>query len=259
MKRVQFFLSFLAGGWLASSVALAKTRWSQTSLRLIRPGGCLTDGCMFIPRMICQMPRIGTWWTGACSHCGLGGVERSRFNFPRKRFCLGEPLGMGAGLRRIQGKVLPFPARGPHENWGGSRGDPEGPFKDAIGKPLIDNAVLPEARAEPIDPAVLQDDDGQTYLYFGCRKPEVVKLRPSLTGLDGSLQTVSLLDAQEKSIPLAGPGKDPVLPEGYGEAPFVFKRSGKYYFVYSDGWARPPRRFMASAITRWDHSPMRAG
>jgi beta-xylosidase len=114
---------------------------------------------------------------------------------------------------------------------------PEGPFKDAIGKPLIDNAVLPDAGPEPIDPALLQDDDGQTYLYFGCRKPEVVRLRPSLTELAGSLHTVSILDAHGTPVPLAAPGKDPILPEGYGEAPFVFKRAGKYYFVYSNGWA----------------------
>jgi hypothetical protein len=85
-----------------------------------------------------------------------------------------------------------------------------------------------------------------------------VKLRPSLTELAGDLQTVSFLDAQGKPVPLAAPGKDPVLPEGYGEAPFVFKRAGKYYFVYSDGWAPSPRRFMPSAITRWDRSPMPA-
>jgi len=114
---------------------------------------------------------------------------------------------------------------------------PEGPFKDAIGKPLIDNSVLTNAGPEPIDPAVLQDDDGQTYLYFGCRQPMVVKLRPSLTELAGDLKTVSFLDAQGKPVPLAAPGKDPVLPEGYGEAPWIFKRAGKYYFVYSNGWA----------------------
>jgi beta-xylosidase len=113
---------------------------------------------------------------------------------------------------------------------------PEGPFKDAIGKPLIDNASLPDAGTEPIDPAVLLDD-GQAYLYFGCRVPKVVKLRSSLTELAGVLQTVALLDSQGKPVPQAGPGKDPVLPEGYGEAPFVFKRAGKYYFVYSNGWA----------------------
>jgi acetyl esterase/lipase len=114
---------------------------------------------------------------------------------------------------------------------------PEGPFKDAIGKPLIDNATLPDAGPEPIDPAVFQDDDGQAYLYFGCRYPKVVKLRPSLTELDGGLQTVSILDSEGRPVPQAAPGQNPVLPEGYGEGPFVFKRAGKYYFIYSNGWA----------------------
>jgi beta-xylosidase len=114
---------------------------------------------------------------------------------------------------------------------------PEGPFKDAIGKPLIDNSMMPDAGPEPIDPAVLQDDDGQAYLYFGCRRPEVARLSPSLTEVAGGLQTISILDGQGKAVPIAAPGKDPALPEGYGEAPFVFKRAGKYYFIYSDGWA----------------------
>ena len=69
------------------------------------------------------------------------------------------------------------------------------PYYDTVGKHLIDNAKLPDAGPEPIDPAVLQDDDGQTYLYFGCRKPEVVKLSPSLIELAGSLHTVSRLDS----------------------------------------------------------------
>src|ERR1700690_1342397 len=88
---------------------------------------------------------------------------------------------------------------------------PEGPFKDAIGKPLIDGTSTKRGGPEPIDPAVLQDDDGQTYLYFGCRQPRVVKLKPSLTELAGELHTVAFLDAQEKAVPLAGAGKDPVL------------------------------------------------
>ena len=36
---------------------------------------------------------------------------------------------------------------------------------------------------------------------------------------------------------MAASGKQPVLPEGYGEAPFIFKRLKKYYLVYSNGWA----------------------
>ena len=115
---------------------------------------------------------------------------------------------------------------------------PEGPFKDAIGKPLVDNVTMPEAGPEPIDPAVLVDDDGQSYLFFGCRDPKVVKLDSSLTKLAGPIQTVAMLDAQGKPLPIAVPGKNPILPEGYGEAPFIFKRNGKYYFVYSNGWAK---------------------
>jgi hypothetical protein len=61
-----------------------------------------------------------------------------------------------------------------------------------------------------------------------------VKLKPSLTELAGELQTVAFLNAQGKPVPLAAPGKDPVLPESYGEAPFVFKRAGKWRRI----WAR---------------------
>ena len=115
---------------------------------------------------------------------------------------------------------------------------PEGPFKDAIGQPLIDHATMPEVGVEPIDPALLIDDDGQAYLYFGCRNLKVVKLEPSLTKLAGAVQSMTLLDPEGNPIPVAAPGKQPALPMGYGEAPHVFKREGRYYFVYSNGWAR---------------------
>ncbi|MGD0767441.1 MAG: family 43 glycosylhydrolase [Tepidisphaeraceae bacterium] len=124
---------------------------------------------------------------------------------------------------------------------------PEGPFKDAIGKPLIDNALMPAAGAEPIDPAVLIDDGGGSYLYFGCRAPKVVKLNPSMTGLAGEIQDVVFLDSHGAPIELAQPGQNPVLPQGYGEGPFVFKRGGKYYFVYSNGWAPTSTQVYAMA------------
>ncbi len=42
---------------------------------------------------------------------------------------------------------------------------PEGPFVDAIGKPLVDDGTW-----NNIDPTVYIDDDGQAYLYFGNPK-----------------------------------------------------------------------------------------
>jgi arabinoxylan arabinofuranohydrolase len=115
---------------------------------------------------------------------------------------------------------------------------PAGPFVDAIGAPLIDYATLPAAGREPIDPALFTDDDGTTWLYFGCRQPMVVKLDPSLTKLAGPLQDVVLLDPSGRPVSRALPDKQPALPMGYGEAPVVFKRAGKYYYVYSNGWAK---------------------
>lgn len=115
---------------------------------------------------------------------------------------------------------------------------PEGPFRDAIGAPLLDKATTPETGPEPIDPALLIDDDGQTYLFFGCRQLRVAKLDASLTKLAGPVQPVTLLDPSGNPLPVAPPDKQPALPMGYGEAPFLFKRGGRYYFVYSNGWAK---------------------
>ena len=122
---------------------------------------------------------------------------------------------------------------------------PEGPFKDAIGQPLIDNALMPAAGAEPIDPAVLIDGDGALYLYFGCRAPKVVKLDPSMTKLAGAIQDISLLDSDGNPIVRAQPDEQPVLPQGYGEAPFTFSGTVNITsFTRMDGLPLP-RRFMA--------------
>ncbi len=114
---------------------------------------------------------------------------------------------------------------------------PEGPFHDAIGHALVDKTTMPEIGPEPIDPALFVDDDGQTYLFFGCRQLKVVKLDATLTKLAGPVQSVTILDPQGKPTAVAAPDIQPELPMSFGEAPFLFKREGKYYLVYSNGWA----------------------
>jgi beta-xylosidase len=71
---------------------------------------------------------------------------------------------------------------------------------------------------EPIDPAVLIDDDGQAYLYFGTRVPKAVKLTADLLHLDGPIIDMS------------------VSGNNYAEAPWMGKHNGTYYFSYSTGW-----------------------
>lgn len=102
---------------------------------------------------------------------------------------------------------------------------PDGGFVDARLDPLVDKARDPNAGDEPIDPAVFVDKDGQAYLYFGTRVPKVVKLKADMVSLDGPI-----LDVAIAGLPASDPKKK------FGEAPFLHRRGGVYYFTFSSGW-----------------------
>lgn len=100
---------------------------------------------------------------------------------------------------------------------------PSGPFKDHLGKPLIDKF---HNGAQPIDQFVFRDEDGKIYMYYGgWRHCNLVQLNDELNGF----------------LPFAdGTTFKEITPEGYVEGPFVFKRNGKYYFMWSEGgWTGP--------------------
>lgn len=100
---------------------------------------------------------------------------------------------------------------------------PEGPFRDLLGRPLINDIVN---GAQPIDQYVFKDDNGDWYMYYGgwghCN---MVRINDDFTALqpweDGSYYRE-------------------VTPQGYTEGPFMMKRNGKYYFMWSEGgWGGP--------------------
>ncbi|MEU2284872.1 family 43 glycosylhydrolase [Streptomyces sp. NPDC013178] len=93
---------------------------------------------------------------------------------------------------------------------------PTGPFKDALGKPLLKAGQL---TGQMIDPAVFTDDDGQSYLYFGNGRGYVVPLNADMVSFDASKV------------------KD-ITPSGYNEGSFVIKRDGTYYFMWSENDTR---------------------
>jgi len=108
---------------------------------------------------------------------------------------------------------------------------PEGPFKDYLGKPLIDKF---HNGAQPIDQFVFKDKDGQYYLYYGGWKHcNVAKLKNDFTGF----------------VPFED-GKifKEVTPASYVEGPFMFIRNGKYYFMWSEGGWTGPNYSVAYAI-----------
>ncbi len=105
--------------------------------------------------------------------------------------------------------------------------NPAGPFTDVLGGPLIKPSYPGAGVAWCFDPSVLIDDDGQSYLYFGGGMPEtgdnarVIRLNDDMVSLKDSAATK-------------------IIAPDYFEAPFVFKRNGKYYFTYSTNWNGHP-------------------
>lgn len=113
---------------------------------------------------------------------------------------------------------------------------PNGPFKDLIGKPLIDKF---HNGAQPIDQYVFKDKDGQYYLYYGGWS---------------HCNVVKLSDDFKSIVPFPdGTTYKEVTPKGYVEGPFMFIRNGKYYFMWSEGGWTGPDYSVAYAIA---DSPM---
>ncbi|WP_203846465.1 family 43 glycosylhydrolase, partial [Dactylosporangium siamense] len=93
---------------------------------------------------------------------------------------------------------------------------PVGPCRDK-GSPLVQGKLF--NGIEAIDPMVFVDDDGQAYLYFGGSAGGgtmgIFRLNADMTSVNGTV-TVQ-------------------RPQNFTEAPFVFKRAGRYYLQYSNG------------------------
>lgn len=102
---------------------------------------------------------------------------------------------------------------------------PYGPFKDVLGKALITNDMTTYAKHawDDLDPSVFVDDDGQAYLFWGNGVLHWVKLNPDMISLGGDIH---ILDAKDKAV--FGPG--------FTEAPWVYKRKGKYYLHFASGF-----------------------
>ncbi|PTA46604.1 glycoside hydrolase [Micromonospora sp. RP3T] len=97
---------------------------------------------------------------------------------------------------------------------------PTGPFRDAIGRPLVSNGE--------IDPTVFIDDDGQAYLYWGNPNLWYVKLNADMTSYSGSPTRIPLTTAGFGTR--TGDANRPTL---YEEGPWVYKRNNLYYNVFA--------------------------
>jgi beta-xylosidase len=99
---------------------------------------------------------------------------------------------------------------------------PAGPFKDHIGRPLIDQHYND---AQPIDQFVFEHE-GQWYIvYGGWRRCNIAQLSDDFKSLE------PFDDGQMVRE---------MTPDGYVEGPVLFERNGTWYFMWSEGgWGGP--------------------
>lgn len=107
---------------------------------------------------------------------------------------------------------------------------PIGPFKDAIGKPLITDDMTPNGPRgwwNDIDPTVFVDDNGTPWMSWGNGTCFIVKLKPNMIELDGPIYTIDL--------------------PHYAEGPWLHKHNRLYYLTYASHIAKTGAEMIAYA------------
>ena len=97
---------------------------------------------------------------------------------------------------------------------------PEGPYKDALGKPLLVNKdCFASTHAWAcIDPTVITDKDGDSWLFWGNGECYYAKLKENMIELDGEVKQLNTTGFE------------------YTEAPWIHENNGKYYLSYATGF-----------------------
>lgn len=109
---------------------------------------------------------------------------------------------------------------------------PEGPYKDALGKPLLTNkdCFASTHSWACIDPAIFIDDDGTPWIFWGNRHCYYAKLKQNMIEIDGDVKQVNFDNFD------------------FTEAPWIHKYNGKYYLSYASGFPEKIAYAMADKI-----------
>ena len=102
---------------------------------------------------------------------------------------------------------------------------PEGPFADARGSALISPQ---DTNGSNFDPAVLLDDDGRAYIFWGKLQCYYAELKANMIELQSPIRTIE-------------------LPE-FEEGAHIHKRNGWYYLSYGYGFPEKVAYMMSRSI-----------
>lgn len=153
--------------------------------------------------------------------------EQKHLNWPTKKECA-SPTSWSAMVwapsvvKASNGMYYMYVSVG-SEIWAGISKNPLGPWQNAIpdGSPLINTQKYPGYHM--IDAEVFIDDDNQAYLYWG-------------SGLEWVNGRCFMVRLKKDMVTFDGEPTD-LTPPNYFEGPFMLKRNGTYYLMYSDGKA----------------------
>lgn len=152
---------------------------------------------------------------------------RKHINWPTKKACTsptsnGSMVWAPSVVKGQDGKFYMYVSVG-SEVWAGVADSPLGPWKNLKpdNSPIIPATLFPQYHM--IDAECFIDDDHRAYLYWGS----------GLNWVNGHCFMVKL---KPNMVSFATDPLD-VTPPHYFEAPFMFKKKGIYYLMYSEGKA----------------------
>ncbi|MCQ2258917.1 MAG: family 43 glycosylhydrolase [Bacteroidaceae bacterium] len=108
----------------------------------------------------------------------------------------------------------------------------EGPYKDALGKPLYE-----DGKWDHIDPTVMIDNDGQAYLYWGNPRLYSVKLNEDMISYSGEVKCDTTLKRYTEG-PWIFHQRELTKAEKKDKANFDSSKKaawGKYFMIYAAG------------------------
>jgi len=153
--------------------------------------------------------------------------ERKHINWPTKKQYTSATSGDAkvwapSVVKAPDGKFYMYVSVG-SEVWAGTADSPLGPWKNlkSDNSPLITHDYFPGFHM--IDAECFIDTDGQAYLYWGS----------GLNWVNGKCFAVKL--GKDMTTFIGNPAD--ITPPNYFEAPFMIKKNGTYYLMYSEGKA----------------------
>jgi GH43 family beta-xylosidase len=139
---------------------------------------------------------------------------------------------------------------------------PEGPFRDVLDRPLFDFGYA------AIDANVLIDDDGRKYLYYSRDCSEQIIEGRHESHIYGVRLGDDMVSVSGEPVLLAKPDQEWERKSGpdwfWNEGPFVLKRDGIYYLMYSANFYGSKHYAVGYAtsseplgpFTKYDHNPI---